>query len=132
MSKRLHTCSTYKVEYGGTAAFNYGNEYFIYLIDALTESEDESPYDYVRNEFDDDFELPVELYVKFLAKLKKLTAGKCDKRLADIICELEASCRYISCTEEELDEYIKSLAEWCEALYAQADTSDGYIHFAWF
>lgn len=132
MSKRLHTCSTYHVEYGGTLAFNYGNSYFIYLIDALTEDEDENVYDFLSDEFDDEFEISVELYERLLYELKKLTAKKCDERLANIICELEAHRRFADCENEQLDGYIKNVAERCEALYSQADKHDGFIHFAWF
>ena len=133
MSKRLHTCSTYKVEYGGTEAFNYGNEYFVALMEQL------SHYDlsfYINSEYDDDFELPVEVYEDFLSQLNKLTAPACvnslNHCLADLICELGASRRYEICSFEELEECLNDVKRLCEKLYSQADTSDGFIRFAWF
>ena len=117
MGKRVHVAKTYKVEFGDVSAFNWKHETFYDLLLALG-----GEPNWVGSEDDptDTFECTTEDYDDAVQNLEVYIDNS--KLIED---------------SEDVAEYLKQLGMTAEqvlkvmkAYQREADTSDGYLHFA--
>lgn len=118
MGKRVHVASKYEVEYGNTECFNYADDKFIGVLNALGGS--------VNGFGTDDeataggFECPADDYFDALENLKVYISNP------TLFQESEDIRKHL----EELGMTAEKLLKVMQAYYDEADKRDGYLHFA--
>lgn len=120
MGKRVHVAKRYEVEYGGTEAFNWCDDKFYDLLNTLGAEPNNcgAPDDSIA----DVFECPVNDYDD---ALKNLACYIADPALFEDSDTLKEQLLELNVTADWLLQTMKSYRE-------EADTRDGYLHFASF
>lgn len=123
MRKRVRVAKCYKIEYGGTEAFNWKQDEFISLLEGLGcsvcryDNEDYSA---------GDFEVSDEQYKEALEQVKAYV--KDPEHYESDWMDSEEMKRRIEATEDTPEE----LLEIMQSYYDEADKHDGYLHFTAF
>lgn len=118
MGKRVHVAKRYEVEYGDTTGFNWNNEKFYDLLNQLGGEPVGVDGDY----YPDNFESPVSDYDDAVENLK------CYIENPKLFENSETITKYLN----DLEMTAGELLEKMEAYRKEADTRDGYLHFASF
>ena len=113
----LHVAKTYKVEYGNTEAFNYKHDQFYELLQELG---GEPNWVDCNDEPCDSFECTVGDYNDAVQNLEVYIA---DPNLIEEGEEIGETLKGLKMTAEQVLKVMKSYLK-------EADTSDGYLHFA--
>lgn len=113
MGNRLHVCKKHIIEYGDTAYFNYQNEEFHQLMDALG-------IEYTGESIDDEFEIQREDFERGLWKLKNIKS--LSEREQE---EIEDAVRNLNLSFSDL---IGILEKYLE----ESDPNNDYIAFSFF
>ncbi len=114
MGYRLHVARVYKVEYALGNAFNHKCEEFHDLLWACGA-------EYTGNQYDSDFEVSKDDWLKVIEKLKNLDTLEDPDEKTDI-----EKCI------GNLDSTVSEVVEWMEYYLNNGDTSDGYLHLSYF
>lgn len=114
----LHVASKYEIEYGKTTCSPHWQGSLYNAFDIL--GADPNAADGSDDTYPDNFECPVESYDKAIEELKEEIADP-EVMAVNLECELDA----LNMTAEELLSYM-------ERFRKEADTRDGYLHFATF
>lgn len=124
MGHRVHVCKTYKVEYGDTSDFNWNNDCFYKLLQALGGEPDDCGTD--QGCYSDTFECPTGDYddavLNLKAYIKDPTTFEDNDDIRDNLDELYDQ---LSMTPEEVLDTMQRFRN-------EADTHDGYLHFSAF
>lgn len=113
MGNRLHICKRHIIEYGDVEYFNYQNEEFHELMDALG-------VEYTGESFDDDFEIQREDFERGLWKLKNIHLLTEQEQE-----EIEDAARNLNLTFSDL---IGILEKYLE----ESDPNNDYMVFSFF
>lgn len=123
MGKRVHVAKCYKIEYGGTTAFNWKQDEFISLLESMDcsvcryDNEDGSA---------SDFEVSAETYKEALDQVKAYVQDP-ENYESDWMSSEDMKERI-----EHTGETPEDLLEIMQDYYDEADKHDGYLHFAAF
>lgn len=119
MGKRVHVARTYVVEYGNTEAFNWKHEQFYDLLLALG-----GEPNWVGNEDEptDNFECTVSDYNDAVQNLEAYIG---DPTLFEESEDIRQALESLGMTAGQV---LKTMRDYQQ----EADTSDGYLHFASF
>ena len=116
MGKQVHVAKCYKVEWGETGAFNWNDETFIDILNALGA-------DVVRDgEYSDNFEVGVNSYYD---AIKNLRVYIFDPNLLPERDDIAEGLHELDMTAEELLDTMQRYRE-------EADIHDGWLHFTSF
>lgn len=117
MGKRVHVAKRYEVEYGSTEAFNWAQDKFVGVLNALGCS----AYEYGSE--DDNtaggFEVPADDYKDAVENLAVYIS---DPTLLDESDDIRECLEKLGMTADEL---LKTMKDYQQ----EADTRDGYLHF---
>lgn len=122
MGKRVHVAKRYEVEYGNTEAFNWKDDKFYAVLEMLG-----GEPNYVNGDSDspsDMFECTVNDYVDAVENLKVYIESP----------EVYSASDHAELMEAIMDtgETPESLLKIMQGYLTEADTHDGYLHFASF
>lgn len=116
MGKRVHVAKRYEVEWGETGAFNWSDEKFVGLLNALGA-------DVTRDGKDcDDFEVGVSDYYDAIENLRVYIS---EPHLLTESGDIAAGLHELDMTAEELLDTMQRYRE-------EADIHDGWLHFTSF
>lgn len=116
MGQRVHVAKRYEIEWGETAAFNWSDETFIDILNALGA-------DVARDgQYGDNFEVSVEDYDDAIENLKVYIS---DPHLLTESDDIAAGLNELDMTAEELLDTMQCYRE-------EADIHDGWLHFTSF
>lgn len=116
MGKRVYVAKRYEVEWGKTADFNWSNETFIYLLNALGGDVARDGEDY------DNFEVNVSDYDDAIENLKVYIS---DPNLLSERDDIAEGLHELDMTAEELLDTMQRYRE-------EADIHDDWLHFTSF
>ena len=118
MGKRVHVAKRYEVEWGKTADFNWSDETFIDILNALgADVARDGEYEY-----SDDFEVGVSDYYDAIENLRLYIS---DPHLLAESNDIAAGLNELGYTAEELLNIMQCYRE-------EADIRDGWLHFTSF
>ena len=116
MGKRVHVAKRYEVEWGKTADFNWSDETFIDILNALGA-------DVARDgEYSDNFEVGLYSYYDAIENLRVYIS---DPHLLNESDDIAAGLNELGYTAEELLNIMQRYRE-------EADIHDGWLHFTSF
>ena len=116
MGRSVHVAKRYEVEWGETADFNWGDEWFIDILNALGA-------DVVRDgEYSDNFEVGLFGYYDAIENLRVYIS---DPHLLNESDDIAAGLYRLGMTAEELLDTMRRYLD-------EADVRDGWLHFTSF